>query len=533
MKTKLCCAARKRARVFFQCHRAVEKMARPGWRAPAIAYLVIILIGPSGLGAEKGAAPTPNLDEVANLTKPTLALEGKYHVLGERNRNLDAQWFSRAAFGLFMHWGPESAQGSGEPWTCMVSEGGPEKSGIGPVRKYGFHPPSEFWEVARKWNPNSYNPDKWMAAAKEAGFTYAVLTTKHHLGYAIWPSKVGDMGVRQFLGGRDLLKPYLDACRSHGIKAGLYYSGMDWHFDHEFMNFSKIPGKKLNWRHEEVADLPARPKDYRARFRAFDETQGRELLTQYGKIDLWWPDGSSPFTVAKIREMQPGIVINNRTSGWYGDYATPEGAFLSRVDENLPIIREMLKRGYLWECCNLYNGGSWHYNPESEKVSEAGKLLWHLAIARSFGGNLLADIAPRPNGEMPDQFYERCRELAAWMAHSREAIYDMDGGGVYPEQCNVPVTIAANRWYLHSPPKHWQPHWGFPARIDSLVLQKVPKPSRVTLLRTGTMLPFDYDLSTETVRLTVPAELRTETTDVVLVELTKQAGERFQFRQWK
>ena len=484
------------------------------------------------IGAVKESATTPNLEEVANLKKPTIELEGKYHVAGGRNHNPDAQWFSRAGLGLFMHWGPESAQGSGEPWTCMVSGGGPEKSGIGPVRKYGFHPPSEFWEVARKWNPDKYNPDKWMTAAKQAGFTYAVLTTKHHLGYALWPSKVGEMGVRKYLGGRDLLKPYLEACRRHGIKAGLYYSGMDWHFSRDFMNFSQVPGKKLNWRHEEVAELPARPKDFSARFREFDDAQGRELLTQYGKIDLWWPDGSSPFNVAQIREIQPGIVINNRTNGWYGDYATPEGGFLSRVDKNLPVIREMLRRGYLWESCNIYNGGSWHYNPDSEKVSEAGHLLWDLAKARSFGGNLLADIAPRPNGEMPDQFYERCRELGAWMAHSRESIYDIDGGGVYPEHCNVPVTIASSRWYLHSPPKHWQPGWAFPARIDSLVLKKVPKPSRVILMRTRATLPFDYDVSAATVRLTIPAELRTETTDVVLVELTNEAGEPFQFTHW-
>ena len=491
------------------------------------------LLGPSATGAEKDAASTPDLNEVANLKAPTIELEGKYRVVGDRSRNPEAQWFSHAAFGLFMHWGPESAQGSGEPWTCIVREGGPEKTNIGAVRRYGYHAPSEFWEVARKWNPDKYDPDKWMEAAKKAGFTYAVLTTKHHLGYAIWPSKVGDMGVRQYQGGRDLLKPYLEACRSHGIKAGLYYSGMDWHFDREFMNFSQVPGKKLNWRHEEVAELPPKPKDHWARFREFDDTQGRELLTQYGKIDLWWPDGSSPFNVAQIREMQPGIVINNRTNGHYGDYATPEGGFLTCIEKTVPVIREMLRRGYLWESCNIYNGGSWHYSPDSEKISEAGHLLWDLAKARSFGGNLLADIAPRPNGEMPDQFYERCRELGAWMAHSRESIYDIDGGGVYPEHCNVPVTIASSRWYLHSPPKQWKPGWGFPARIDSLVLKSVPKPSRVTLMRTGALLRFDYDSSSETVRLPIPEELRTETTDVVLVELTQQAGEAFRFKHWK
>jgi len=478
-------------------------------------------------------AAKPGLDEIANLKAPTVALEGKYQVKGERTRSPEAQWFATAALGLFMHWGPESAQGSGEPWTCMVSEGGPGKSGIGPVRKYGFHPPSEFWEVAKKWNPDKYDPNKWMEAAKQAGFTYAVLTTKHHLGYAIWPSKVGEMGVRTYQGGRDLLKPYVEACRKNGIKVGLYYSGMDWHFDREYMNFSRIAGKKLNWKHEEVAKLPSHPADFWARFREFDETQGRELLTQYGKIDLWWPDGSSPFNVQKIRQMQPGIVINNRTSGWYGDYATPEGSFLSQVDKNLPVIREMLRRGYLWESCNIYNHGSWHYNPDSEKLAEAGKLLWDLAIARSFGGNLLADIAPRPNGEMPDEYYGFCRDLAEWMKHNRQAIYDIDGGGVYPERCNVPVTIAASHWYLHSPPKHWQSRWGFPARIDSIQLKEVPKPSRVVLQRTGADLPFNYDTASRTVKLTIPLELRTETTDVVMVELTKEAGAPFQFTHWK
>ena len=225
-------------------------------------------------------------------------------------------------------------------------------------------------------------------------------------------------------------------------------------------------------------------------------------------------------------------MINNRTNGWYGDYATPEGSFLCRVKDHLPVLREMLRRGYLWESCNIYNGGSWHYNPGSENIKEVGAILWHLGIARSFGGNLLADIAPRPNGEMPDQFYERCRELAAWMAHSRESIYDIDGGKVYPDGCNVPVTIAANRWYLHSPPKQWEPNWSFQARVDHIVLKDVPKPSRVVLLRTREGLPFDYDAGTKTVRLTIPMELRTNATDVVMVELTKEAGDPFRFTHW-
>jgi alpha-L-fucosidase len=164
-----------------------------------------------------------------------------------------------------------------------------------------------------------------MEAAQKAGFGYAVLTAKHHLGYALWPSKVGNMGVTQYLNGRDLLRPYVDACRKHDIKVGFYFSGIDWYFEKEYQNFSRMPGLKLNYRHERVDSLPKRTKDYWQNvWTPFNETQGREVLTQYGKIDLWWPDGTSPFNVEKIRKMQPGIVINNRMDKRHGDYATPE-----------------------------------------------------------------------------------------------------------------------------------------------------------------------------------------------------------------
>jgi alpha-L-fucosidase len=496
---------------------------------PAKRHSIALLITTVGLCSHFSAsdfARAADLDEIANLKPPTVKLEGKYQVQGERTQDPGAQWFPQAGLGLFMHWGPESAQGSGEPWTCMVTEGGPEKSGIGPVKKYGFHPPSEFWDVARKWNPDKYNPDLWMKAAKEAGFTYAVLTTKHHLGYAIWPSKHGEMGVTQYMSGRDLLQPYIDACRKNGIKVGFYYSGMDWFFDREYSNFSRIPGKFLNWRHEEVPSIPARPKEHHDAFRQFDEGQARELLTNYGKIDLWWPDGSSPFNVQKIREMQPGIVINNRMCNWFGDYATPEGGFLaiSRLEKNLPILEAILDKGWWWENCNVYNGGSWHYNPGSEKVSEAGRILWELAIARSFGGNLLADIAPRPNGEMPDQFYAECKKMAGWMKHSRAAIFGIEGGAVFPKLCNVPVTISGKNWYLLSPPNHWNAHYGFPARIDTIALKDVSRPEEVVLLRTGEALPFDYDEASRTMTLKIPPAQRTELVDVVKVVLPEQEG---------
>ena len=73
--------------------------------------------------------------------------------------------------------------------------------------------------------------------AKEAGMTYVVLRTRHHDGFALWPSKFGDFNTKNYMGGRDIVKEYVTACRKYGLKVGLYYSGPDWYFNREFQNF--------------------------------------------------------------------------------------------------------------------------------------------------------------------------------------------------------------------------------------------------------------------------------------------------------
>jgi alpha-L-fucosidase len=480
-----------------------------------------------------------DLLEIANVRTYTAELEGKMLIEGERTSHPDAQWFPHAGLGLFIHWGPEAAHGTGEPWLCMVN---PNKK-LGSVAKHGYSPASEFFEIFKTWNPDRYDPDKWMKAAKEAGFSYVVLTVKHHLGYALWPSDVGEMGVKQYLGGRDLLQLYIDACRKYGLKVGIYYSGIDWYFDREYRNFYLGKDKKLNWKHEEVESLPAMPAGFYSKFIAFDKAQGRELLTRYGKIDLWWPDGGMPFTVEQIRTMQPGIVINNRTQGRLGDYASPEGAFFyyfkardgaGGVEKSAPIMHEFVRRGYWWENCSIYTKGSWHYgDKDSEIVHEAARFLWDLAWARSFGGNLLANISPRPNGEMPDQYYERCAQLAAWMKHSREALFGINGGALYPEKSNCPATIKDDTWYLFSPPKHWTTKeifgYGSSSEIKALELKGVPAPKKVRLLRTAETIPYQY--SEGRLSITLPPELRTETPDVVAVEFDPETGKPYLFKR--
>ena len=113
------------------------------------------------------------------------------------------RWFPEAGLGLFIHWGLSSVDGNQElSWGMMTHC---------PWKAPKAITPEAYWKLADRFNPRHYNPEKWLQAAKDAGFGYAVLTTKHHDGYALWPSKFGDFSTRTKMGGRDLVRLYVDA----------------------------------------------------------------------------------------------------------------------------------------------------------------------------------------------------------------------------------------------------------------------------------------------------------------------------------
>src|SRR5581483_11974790 len=123
----------------------------------------------------------------------------------------DAQWYGDAGLGLFIHWGIASVKGINISWSMIEGlDGKPMQI-----------TPNDYWAMAKNFNPTNYNPDKWLKAARDAGFTYAVLTTRHHEGFALWPSDYGDFSTKNYMGGRDLVKDYVEACRKNGLKVGL------------------------------------------------------------------------------------------------------------------------------------------------------------------------------------------------------------------------------------------------------------------------------------------------------------------------
>ncbi len=341
------------------------------------------------------------------MSKPKKPNYGATLLKGYRTDHPDALWFPEKNMGLMITWGIHSVAGIQPSW-AMIKDypaGGDPK----------FHPPEIYYALADQWKPDKYDPEKWMAAMADAGFTYAVLIAKHHDGYTLWPSDYGDIGTHRYLGGRDLVQEFVQACRNNGLRVGLYMSWSDWYHP---LGRPRDPGLDFNRRGEYLTAPLDKEKD-RAEFNEFMEfTRGQleELLTRYGKVDLFWWDGnywpdpdsewgqqlifeSAEETIPWMRELQPGIVINDRWGG-YGDYLTPEMSYPDEQPDD----------DTWWELC-VASSWHWGYTPDQAIY---GVDWWknHRKRCNDAGGNFLPAIGPKPDGTMPDEFYEVCREMS-------------------------------------------------------------------------------------------------------------------------
>ncbi|MFM2197236.1 MAG: hypothetical protein RLZZ505_668 [Verrucomicrobiota bacterium] len=371
---------------------------------------------------------------------------------GLRNPHPDAQWFGDASLGLFLHWSISSVHGGIDlSWPMILN--------MGPSQKLK---PADYWKLADRFKAENYDPNHWLKAAKEAGFEYAVLTTKHHDGFTLWPTEASEIGVRTSLPGRDLVKDFVAACRANGLKVGFYYSGPDWFKGKDFMSFNyrsesggnsslpPIPGRPdldMNWQPTKLQKMPG---DVRARIQGECRQQVTELLTNYGKIDVLWFDGGSgsDITLEEIRKLQPGIVINNR-GGLSVKKGGPkfEGDFYTVEHGDQPF-----RPAGWWEQLRIWNSTSWGYMKNDEtRYSPSANILRLLARSKAWGGTVMANCGPRPGGTMPPPFYQGMNEVREWMKINGASI---QGASAMPETCvaNVPVTTRGKLWYLHAIP---------------------------------------------------------------------------------
>lgn len=424
------------------------------------------------------------------------------------SRHPDAQWFPRAGLGLFIHWGIASVHGNFDlSWAMMANS--PWDAAANGKNKTT---PDDYWALADRFNPDAYDPDKWIRAAADAGFQYAVLTTMHHDGYTLWPSQHSDLGVQSHLGGRDLVGPFVEACRRHGLKVGLYYSPPDWYFDRNYRSFNygtdslkRYPGRPAFDTRHQPADRPAMPEEHVEKRRRQFHGRVRELLTRWGRIDLMWFDGSphDDQILSIVRDIQPHIVVNSRVCS--GDYDHTE-CFLPTEKPS-----GWFETCHCWQQTDIPtpSGGTvdvWGYL-SAEQYKSTAWMLEHLAKLRAFGANLLVNVGPKPTGEMPDVVYDRLRETAEWMKHSKISVIGADPAEAVSAEPGLPITQHSNTFYVHVLPD-----------CDGRLSVNLPdKPKTVRLLRLNQPLTFDWNGST--LSLEVPSALRTRLVDVVAITI--------------
>ncbi|MFZ1770642.1 MAG: alpha-L-fucosidase [Caldilinea sp.] len=301
------------------------------------------------------------------------------------------RWFTNARFGMFIHWGLYALLGRGE-W----------------ARYTEAIPPDEYHALAQQFQPRHFDATAWARLAKAAGMKYMVLTAKHHDGFCLFDSQYTDFTSVKSAAKRDFVAEYVAACRAEGLGVGLYFTVKDWEFPAYF-------------------DGPERnPQGWAALVDHF-HNQTKELLTNYGKIDILWfdcPDDAnfrggwgeqtpdvwrSQELGAWIEEAQPGILINNR-GGLPGDFRTPE-----------QTIPHGSQPG-VFESCVTMTHKHWGYCPD-DPYKDVWRILDELISCVAVGGNYLLNVGPDPDGVIPLPACARLLEIGRWLETHGEAIY--------------------------------------------------------------------------------------------------------------
>jgi alpha-L-fucosidase len=289
------------------------------------------------------------------------------------------QWWREAKFGMFVHWGLYSVLGR-EAWAMGDED----------------IPLEEYERLTERFQPPPNAARAWAKLAREAGMRYMVMTAKHHEGFCLFDSRLTDYCATKRGPRRDLVREYVDAARAENLRVGLYYSLMDWHHP--------------DWRR--AKDDPVA----RQRFVEYTHGQLREVMSNYGKIDILWYDMAVPLDVqgwrsAEMNEMvfrlQPNILVNNRNL-LPGDFSTPEQSTQPGKGD--------------WESCMTIND-SWAYLAGDNNWKSTQQLVQNLVECARDGGNYLLDIGPRADGSVPEPSVVRLKEIGQWLQRNGDCVY--------------------------------------------------------------------------------------------------------------
>ena len=319
------------------------------------------------------------------------------------------KWFTEARFGMFIHWGLYAIPARGE-W----------------VRNHEKLSDEVYQPYFDEFNPVRYDPRRWAALARRAGQKYVVMTAKHHDGFCLFDSKLTDYKATNTPAGRDLVREYVDAFRAEGLKVGFYYSLLDWHHPH-------YPVDRIHPMRENEA-VKARKRTF-PQYVDYLHGQVRELLTNYGRVDIMWFDFSyddlygeawgAARLVEMVRSLQPHILLDNRLTKGHenvgggaalGDFASPE--------QIIPPEGVLGADGNpcAWEACITMND-HWGYARDDQNFKSPAQMIRMMVECVSKGGNLLLNVGPTALGEIQPEFAHGLEAVGRWMDDNGASIY--------------------------------------------------------------------------------------------------------------
>jgi alpha-L-fucosidase len=332
-------------------------------------------------------------------------------------------WFTDAKFGIFIHWGVYSVPAWGPVgneypvyskyaewyWYRLTKDSSKTGDAFRNFHVKTYGPNFRYQDFVNSFRAELFNPAQWADLFAASGAKYVVLTSKHHEGFTLWPSKESwnwnavDVGPHRDLAG-DLIK----AVKAKGLKMGFYYSMYEW--------FNPLYHTDVN----KYVDQHMMP-------------QLKDLVLRY-QPDIVWPDGEweHPSTTWKSTQflswlynespVKKNVVVNDRwgseTRGKHGGYYTTEYDLVGDQDVKGKKI------SHPWEECRGI-GFSFGYNRnESLEDYQSSESLVHTLIEKvSKGGNLLLDIGPASDGTIPVIMQQRLVDIGQWLQVNGEAIY--------------------------------------------------------------------------------------------------------------
>lgn len=340
--------------------------------------------------------------------------------------------FSDMKFGIFLHWGIYSMFAQGEWYMHNANIDW-----------------REYEKAASAFYPANFDAEAWVKAIKDSGAKYITFTTRHHDSFSMWDTEQSDFNIVDATPyKKDVLKMLADECQKQGVTLNLYYSHLDWRRE------DYPQGRTGHGTHRDAskADWPSYYK--------FMNNQLTELLTNYGKVGAIWFDGfwdhdedAVPFDwqlgpqYELIHRLQPSCLVGNNHH-----VEVHPGEDIQIFERDVPgqntagLSGQAISRLPL-ETCQTMNG-MWGYKIIDQNYKSTEELIRLLVRTSGKGANLLLNIGPQPNGELPATALDRLKEMGEWLRANGESIYGTTAGDLEEQPWGV-TTRNGNALYLH------------------------------------------------------------------------------------